>query len=680
MTPQEIANTPGLGSTGFGFSLPDFKLPVSFDFSAALAAIQKDNPQLAESIKQQQAKQDLAKAQQNLTQQILAQGTASQWSGQGFGSAEANARNMAEILAGIGINDIRQFGEVKKTVPADIQYTVPGLGVVEKRGDTFYKNESYEYGDGGTSTRSVRLTDAEAKNVKATYGRYVDSFVGEGDNQQYVRNFNPVDPAKIVTKDGVPSIETGETTYGNKLTGQAVPSTYGERQTGNAWGGTFAGKGNTGYRVQFAPDGTPVFYTTAASSNDLANILQDNKLLNFAANAAASYFGGPIGVAALQLAQGKDIEDAAKAAVISYVANEAGAYVRPEVAQTFGGGTAGNVAADAVIGGTLAEAQGGDFLRGALQSGISSGINEAKLSAADQYINSVEPGIGYDPATSPTELDVIAAYPELAPPIDTSLNLEAIGQPSIANISDFPVQNFGVPVDVNTPFYTQENTSAYTQSDDGTMTYTWDDGSTITVDPSFNVLSFTNATDTAFVPVDTKPEVKEPTEEAPKDISGELAALDLVKALAPFAVTAALAKDQPQATTDEQTGYPILPIPSEWKAPEYSMAFTPSAALDFGSPDLLQGTQWANQQVQPTQMNYSLSDVINTLNYQSVPFMQQQMQPVEQSFAMPDILQQFQTKPTVGVNDIIGGLNGRQVSISDIISGIQSQYGQKAAS
>jgi len=612
MTPQEIANTPGLGSTGFGFSLPDFKLPVSFDFSAALAAIQKDNPQLAESIKQQQAKQDLAKAQQNLTQQILAQGTASQWSGQGFGSAEANAKNMAEILAGIGITDIRQFGEIKQTV----------------RGDPIYQSRG-------------------------------------GDDDAVIVGYGP---DKVVT------------TYGNKVTGQQVPSTYGERQTGNAWGGTFAGKGNTGYRVQFAPDGTPVFYTSGASSNDLANILQDNKLLNFAANAAASYFGGPIGVAALQLAQGKDIEDAAKAAVISYVANEAGAYVRPEVAQTFGGGTAGNVAADAVIGGTLAEAQGGDFLKGALQSGISSGINEAKLSAADQYINSVEPGIGYDPATSPTELDVIAAYPELAPPIDTSLNLEAIGQPSIANISDFPVQNFGVPVDVNTPFYTQENTSAYTQSDDGTMTYTWDDGSTITVDPSFNVLSFTNATDTAFVPVDTKPEVKEPTEEAPKDISGELAALDLVKALAPFAVTAALAKDQPQATTDEQTGYPILPIPSEWKAPEYSMAFTPSAALDFGSPDLLQGTQWANQQVQPTQMNYSLSDVINTLNYQSVPFMQQQMQPVEQSFAMPDILQQFQTKPTVGVNDIIGGLNGRQVSISDIISGIQSQYGQKAAS
>jgi hypothetical protein len=105
------------------------------------------------------------------------------------------------------------------------------------------------------------------------------------------------------------------------------------------------------------------------------------------------------------------------------------------------------------------------------------------------------------------------------------------------------------------------------------------------------------------------------------------------------------------------------------------MAFTPSEAINFGSPEMLAGTQWANAGQQLTQMPYSLSDVINTLNYQSVPFVQQQYQMPQQSFSVPDILQQFQTSPTVGMNDVIGGLNGRQVSISDIISGIQSQYG-----
>lgn len=636
MTPQEIANTPGLGSTGFGFSLPEFKLPANVDFSAALAAIQKSNPEIAELVRQQTARETAEKSKQKLTEQILSQGTSSQWSGQGFGSAEANAKNMAEILAGIGITDIRQFGEIKKTVG----------------GDPIYQSRG-------------------------------------GDDDAVIVGYGP---DKVVT------------TYGNKLTGQQVPSTYGERQTGNAWGGTFAGKGNTGYRVQFAPDGTPIFYTTGASSNDLANILQDNKLLNFAANAAASYFGGPAGVAALQLAQGKDIEDAAKAAVISYVANEAGAYVRPEVSQTFGGGTVGNVAADALIGGTLAEAQGGDFLKGALQSGISSGINEAKLDLATDQLNSMEGGFGPYESNLPTELDVIAAFPELAPPpvFDTSFTPDyslATGAPVIPDMGaqgiQVPTINelvdvVGQPVDYSLPI---PNSGLGLQMPTAPNLDSMGGGQGLVIPVDGGVITEAGFIPDAYVPnlgdpnsfinqpaPNVEVNIPELSAEQPKDISGELAALDLVKALAPFAVTAALAKDQPQATTDEQTGYPILPIPSEWKAPEYNMAFTPSAALDFGSPDLLQGTQWANQQVQPAQMNYSLSDVMNTLNYQSVPFVQQQMQPFEQSFSVPDILQQFQTKPNVGMNDIIGGLNGRQVSISDIISGIQSQYGQKAAS
>jgi hypothetical protein len=46
----------------------------------------------------------------NLTKQILDQGTSDKWTGEGFGSAEANAREMAKMLAGAGIKDIKQFG------------------------------------------------------------------------------------------------------------------------------------------------------------------------------------------------------------------------------------------------------------------------------------------------------------------------------------------------------------------------------------------------------------------------------------------------------------------------------------------------------------------------------------------------------------------------------------------
>jgi len=123
--------------------------------------------------------------------------------------------------------------------------------------------------------------------------------------------------------------------------------------------------------------------------------------------------------------------------------------------------------------------------------------------------------------------------------------------------------------------------------------------------------------------------------------------------------------------------FEIIAPPSEWKSPTYNLPsagqvpFTPSAPIDFGSPELLQGTQFARPAAQPFQMPYDLSNVVNTLNFQSVPFVQQ---PMAQSFTG------LANQPTAGVNNIIGNLNGAPVSIADIISNIQGQYGQKAAS
>jgi hypothetical protein len=128
-----------------------------------------------------------------LTQQILATSDPRQWSGQGFGSAQANAADMAKIIAATGATDISQFGQITKQVP------------------------TYSYDDNGNQTQT-----------------------------------------------GTSEVST----YGNKLTGQEVGNTYSERQTGNAFGGTFAGSGNTGYRVNFDDQGKPQFYTTGASSSD----------------------------------------------------------------------------------------------------------------------------------------------------------------------------------------------------------------------------------------------------------------------------------------------------------------------------------------------------------------------------------------------------------------------------
>jgi hypothetical protein len=131
--------------------------------------------------------------------------------------------------------------------------------------------------------------------------------------------------ADELAKSGVTDISQvgkGENGIINKLTGEQLHSGYGERTGGNLWSGSYEGKGNTGFGVQFDAKGNPVFYTQGASSNDLVNMLGDNKLLNAAAQIGAAYFGGPAGSAALNAAMGKDIGDITKAAALSYLGGQ----------------------------------------------------------------------------------------------------------------------------------------------------------------------------------------------------------------------------------------------------------------------------------------------------------------------------------------------------------------------
>jgi hypothetical protein len=184
----------------------------------------------------------------NIKGQILAQGNIDKWTGEGKGSAEANATDMATILAGIGITDINQFG------------ALPG-------------------------------------------GK-----------------------------------------FGNKITGQEVPNTYGERQTGNAIGGTFSGKGNTGYRVNFDATGKPIFYTTSASSSDVPNWVKA------AIIAAGAYYGlDASGMLATSAGTATTAITAAEAAGLGLTAAEAAALglsgAEFAAASVVGGLTAAEIAA-----------------------------------------------------------------------------------------------------------------------------------------------------------------------------------------------------------------------------------------------------------------------------------------------------------------------------------------------
>jgi hypothetical protein len=125
--------------------------------------------------------------------------------------------------------------------------------------------------------------------------------------------------------------------------------------------------------------------------------------------------------------------------------------------------------------------------------------------------------------------------------------------------------------------------------------------------------------------------------------------------LAQLALTAAglLGAGNALTNTDTGTQFPIIPVPADWKSPPATgvAPFTPLPPIDFGTRELLRGTQW-EKFLSPT--------------YGKVPEPVMYSQPSKMSYS-----------------DLMGILGSKQgmpakssLSINDIISGIQNQYGQ----
>lgn len=207
---------------------------------------------------------------QALKQQILNQNLTSKWTGEGYGGAEANAKAMAKLLADAGITDIKQFGKVDKYEPVEITgYTLNGKGIQRPNDNTYYEMVYEGESENGPEYRRRDLTPQEVAQVKPNYGHVVSW--GDAENPAEII---PIDASKVVERDGKLVGVTGQT-FGNKETGQEINSGSGRWawQGGeDLFGGTGEGKGNTAFRVQLGPDGTPYFYTTHGSSSDLGSI------------------------------------------------------------------------------------------------------------------------------------------------------------------------------------------------------------------------------------------------------------------------------------------------------------------------------------------------------------------------------------------------------------------------
>ena len=142
--------------------------------------------------------------------------------------------------------------------------------------------------------------------------------------------------------------------------------------------------------------------------------------------------------------------------------------------------------------------------------------------------------------------------------------------------------------------------------------------------------------------------------EVPKVVAEKTTTVDPLR-VAQLGLTAAGLLGAGSALTDTGTGtqFPIVPIPEDWRTPPKTgvAPFTPLPPINFGDRNLLIGTQW-EKFLDP--------------NYGKVPEPVKYSQPSNMSY-----------------NDLMGILGSKQgypsssaLSINDIISGIQNQYGQ----
>ena len=369
--------------------------------------------------------------------------------------------------------------------------------------------------------------------------------------------------------DGTPIYQTQEEqTFGNKVTGQAVPVTYSERQTGNAFGGTFEGKGNTGYRVDFTPDGKPIFYTTGASSSNAAEIIKP-----FATMALlAAGLGGLESLGAAGATGGA----ATSGATGALGATEAATAFDLANAGILGGSSGFTAAELAAIEAAQAGATGAGLLGGAM--------TDAQLAQLDLALG------GSGGSAGAAELG----------------NALATGAPTVTN-------------------------TALTG------------GSGI----------FTGAAG-GITPESVAAKLNEGAATASNVANAAKSGLGVSDAIRAAGVVATIAGANKALGQGGSGGFPIVPIPSDWTSPikpTGTAAFTPLAPIDFGNKEMLRGTQW---------------EKLLSPDYGKAPAMPTQTNPSNMTF---DQL----TKILGGSRESIPTQN---LSINDVIAGIQSQYGQ----
>lgn len=242
------------------------------------------------------------KLYQQITGQVKNLDTAKYWKGGGigaFGGIDGAARFIANQLADYGISSIDQIGVAEQGAME------PNYAVGAKQA-----NQNYlDYSGGAYLGLYNRTIDWNGKKYF-----YTGVQEGSGEDAYTVPGLVPIEPIGEVSKVII-----------NKNTGQPLVTPGHQHQYAANWvypdgsaifSGTYAGGGNTLFKMQFDSQGLPIFYSDGASSSDFE--LKD--LAPFVAIASLAIPG-------MGVAIGNFVASAAGVAVPASVAAGIGSFV-----------------------------------------------------------------------------------------------------------------------------------------------------------------------------------------------------------------------------------------------------------------------------------------------------------------------------------------------------------------
>jgi hypothetical protein len=365
LTPEEIANTPGMGVGGIGVS----------GGGQNLTSKEKAKGIIYEQIKSQAGNLGTSKSFET--------GAASGGEG-GFGSVDSVIWDMADRLADAGLTSIDQFGQGRfgTYYPEMAQSGFRGMELTPT--GRWY---SYPYGqsidEGGSSSGIKEFIGAEqAAQLGLKPGNYPKSYA-------------EMTSGESAFAQTVPVASGGALQYINKSTGQPLTSLTG--YDGRGWSGTSAGDGQTIYNVQFdAATGLPIFYNQQKhGKDDYADLLkvlaigtaifapQIGAALLPAGSSAAAALAVGSAVSGL-IGSGGDIKAGIKAGLASYLGGQAGSWASRTANSALVGNIATNMTRAAILGGDMEQALISSFVQAAPAEIIKQFPNFSQLPRAAQ--------------------------------------------------------------------------------------------------------------------------------------------------------------------------------------------------------------------------------------------------------------------------------------------------------